>query len=178
MRYAVINRKGGVYKTTLSLMLAEDLRDRGRRVLVVDADIDQGSATEWWLGRLDYESGRVYGKDGIDIIWITDAYEFDYAVQKGFEYDDVVFDGRPAGEIAGVLSGVADVVLIPYFGKADKPMAERTAELVRRVNPNAEVHLERLDIPYYESVREDGWSAVDTEYRKLVRERYWERLCG
>jgi chromosome partitioning protein len=45
---AVVNRKGGVGKTTVAMGLASAARDRGDRVLVIDAD-PQASAT-WVLG--------------------------------------------------------------------------------------------------------------------------------
>ena len=48
---AVVNRKGGVGKTTLAVNVAAGFARRGRRVLLVDMD-SQGSATRWLLGEL------------------------------------------------------------------------------------------------------------------------------
>ena len=48
---AVVNRKGGVGKTTLAVNVAAGFARRGRRVLLVDM-VSQGSATRWLLGEL------------------------------------------------------------------------------------------------------------------------------
>lgn len=49
MIIGILNGKGGVGKTTLSLLLAEDLRRRYGTVEVWDADM-QGSASDWAAG--------------------------------------------------------------------------------------------------------------------------------
>ena len=46
MIYAFLNQKGGVGKTTLSIHTAAELSNRGRRVLLIDAD-PQGSSLGW-----------------------------------------------------------------------------------------------------------------------------------
>jgi cellulose biosynthesis protein BcsQ len=43
---AVVNQKGGAGKTTLTMLLAGSLADRGKRVLVADADV-QNTALHW-----------------------------------------------------------------------------------------------------------------------------------
>ena len=45
------NQKGGVGKSTLSLLVAEQLAQSGREVIFLDND-PQGNSTQWFLKRL------------------------------------------------------------------------------------------------------------------------------
>jgi chromosome partitioning protein len=49
---AMVNRKGGVQKTTTTVNTADALARRGKRVLVIDVDTQQASATTWIGGDL------------------------------------------------------------------------------------------------------------------------------
>jgi len=105
MVIAVVQRKGGVGKTTIAISLAGDLYRRGLAVQVIDAD-PQRSATEWAaLGQLPFavselplEIGRAAGwaqmiRSLPDTITIIDTPPHEYAV--------------------GAAAAVADVMLLP-----------------------------------------------------------------
>ena len=50
MIVGVLNQKGGVGKTTLSIGIAAELARQGTRVLLIDAD-PQGSSLDWAAAR-------------------------------------------------------------------------------------------------------------------------------
>ena len=50
MKIAVSNQKGGVGKTTTSLCVAQELRSRGYRVLLIDTDA-QCNSTKFYEAR-------------------------------------------------------------------------------------------------------------------------------
>ena len=71
------NQKGGVGKSTLSLLVAEQLAKSGREVISLDND-PQGNSTQWFLNRLtdaDYPLilGKLQSKNLYNLLqeWIT-----------------------------------------------------------------------------------------------------------
>ena len=67
---AVVNQKGGVGKTTVTLGLASAAMEAGRRVLVVD--LDPQGATSWVLG-VEPDDGLPTVADGLDKGPVADA---------------------------------------------------------------------------------------------------------
>jgi chromosome partitioning protein len=51
-----LNHKGGVLKTTITVNLSAALAKLGKKVLVIDADLQQ-NLTSWLIGPLEYEDG-------------------------------------------------------------------------------------------------------------------------
>ena len=100
MIVALVNRKGGVGKTTSSVYLAAVMRSESRNVLLVDTDPEAGARKMADAGLLPYPvvqadlrslSGAVKGWDG-----------------------DVVIDTPPNdGEIIYKAAGLADEVIVP-----------------------------------------------------------------
>ncbi len=105
MIISFLNQKGGVGKTTLAVHLSAALIQRGRTVLLVDAD-PQGSALDWSASRQAPALFPVVGLPTKNL-----AREI---IPHTAHYDDIVIDGPPrVNELARAAIIAADVVLIP-----------------------------------------------------------------
>lgn len=101
----VLNQKGGVGKTTLSVNIAAALARTGKRVLLIDAD-PQGSALDWAAAR---EGAPLFAVVGLP----KPSIHKELAL-VGEGYDVVVIDGPPrVTDLARSAIMASDVVLIP-----------------------------------------------------------------
>lgn len=91
MRITVGNLKGGVSKTTSSILLALALAALGYRVLLVDAD-EQGSASDWAENTEDWPVNVVV------VPWATRDLAKRVAQVAG-DYDAIVIDTGPGNEV-------------------------------------------------------------------------------
>jgi len=131
---SIINTKGGVGKTSISLGLAEVLADRGERVLAVDADGPQASLTD----RCKLISGSydlpfaVDGSEEMDIedqtkAWAATMKRINRALRSAPTYDHVIIDGPPShAEVQKAMIARSDFVLIPVVTDAMSPRAARS----------------------------------------------------
>src|ERR1700678_4123952 len=105
MIVSVVNQKGGVGKTTLSIHIADGLAKRGRKVALIDADA-QSSPLLWSASRQAETLFPVMGM----------PKETLYQELQGLtaSFDDIVIDGPP--RVATILKAAiaaADLVLVP-----------------------------------------------------------------
>lgn len=105
MIISVLNQKGGVGKTTLSLNIAAQLAAEGKRVMLLDAD-PQGSSLDWAAAREVESCFTVVG-----LPKATLHKEISKFVQ---DYDHIIIDGPPrVTDLARSAIMAADIVLIP-----------------------------------------------------------------
>lgn len=105
MIIGVLNQKGGVGKTTLSVNLAASLTRQGSRVLLIDAD-PQGSSLDWAAAR---NGSPLFSVVGFPRPTIHKEIE-----QIGQGYDHIIIDGPPrVTDLARSAILTSDIVLIP-----------------------------------------------------------------
>ena len=105
MIIGVLNQKGGVGKTTLSVNLAAELTRMGSRVLLIDADL-QGSALDWAAAR--------EGEPLFSVVGLPRATLHKEVGTIGKGYEHIIIDGPPrVTDLARSAIMASDVVLIP-----------------------------------------------------------------
>lgn len=107
MRIAITNLKGGVGKTTIAINLAAVFAHRGKKVCIMDTDLEQRSSMEWAGNRPETVPHiPVYG---------TTGKQLNREVAKLNEENDlVIIDGTPQlSELAERTILASDVLVIP-----------------------------------------------------------------
>ena len=105
MIVSVVNQKGGVGKTTLSIHLADGLAKRGRKVALIDADA-QNSSLLWSASR--------HGDTLFPVLGMPKETLYQELQGLKTAFDDIVIDGPP--RVATILKAAiaaADLVLVP-----------------------------------------------------------------
>ena len=105
MIISVLNQKGGVEKTTLSIHIASTLALAGKSTILIDADV-QRSALDWAASR---EIEPIFNVVGIS----TNSIHKEVRLLEE-KYDFIVIDGPPRiYDVAKSAIAASDVILIP-----------------------------------------------------------------
>jgi chromosome partitioning protein len=176
---AVVQQKGGVGKTTLTINLAAAAHLSGLRTLVADMD-RQGSAFDWWRARADGSK-----LDGLDVQRADRALSLPQIQRLSRGYDVVLLDGGKLGELTQAAAVAADVVLFPVrpgifdmwamqstlesIDRADLVRAELDRAPIRRAYAlnNAPVR-SRLAREAEEALRADGSNLLGVVHQRVA----------
>lgn len=126
MIISLINQKGGVGKTTLSIHLASTIALAGKKVLLVDADA-QRSALDWAAAREEEPLFTVVGMPSNILHRQVKLMEKDY--------EFIVIDGPPrVYDVAKSCIAASDIILIPIQPSPyDVWSAEEVVKLINEV---------------------------------------------
>lgn len=149
---SLINQKGGVGKTTLSLHMATAFQLHGYNTILLDLD-PQSSATEWYDSR----------EDEFPAVRSIQPSRLEKTLEQAreIETDVVILDTAPHTESTAVAAARAsDLILVPCQPKImDLRAMRRTADLLRLVKTDAFVILNA--VPHQGTVTDEAQEAIE-----------------
>lgn len=119
--YAVVSQKGGVGKSSAAVSIGAYHSQRGKRVLIVDFDLGNGSAKRWHDERASKPTAAMAR------LVVLVSNNLTHIGEVAEDFDVVVLDGLPFGGATSVkLASVAHRVIIPT--NADDDELEKAAK--------------------------------------------------
>lgn len=133
MIISILNQKGGVGKTTLSVHIASTLALAEKKVLLIDADV-QRSALDWAASR---RSDPIFTVVGIS----TNTIHKEIQLLKQ-NYDFIIIDGPPrVYDVARSAIAASDVIVIPVQPSPyDVWSAKEVVDLINEVREPLQVY--------------------------------------
>lgn len=120
---SLVNQKGGVGKTTLSINIASYFAKKGHDTLIIDAD-PQGSVSQWQ---------NIVNNKTIDVIHHPEATLHKHAGKLTKRYRYTIIDAPPAlGDISQSAMLASNIVIVPVSPSAlDLWSGNETVEMVK-----------------------------------------------
>ncbi|HEY1700977.1 MAG TPA: ParA family protein [Trebonia sp.] len=153
---AVLNQKGGVGKSMLTMSLCQNGARSGARQLAVDVD-PQGTT---------YSFSRLMDNPGYDFVHETDATELT-KIQQLRNYDEIIVDSPGSLEGRDVLQEIlkrATYVLIPYDNEVESMEPTlTTAQVVKASGKPYGVVVTKVDPRRSDTFVKEAWELLDGE---------------
>lgn len=132
--FSVVNQKGGVGKSTITINLARAIQNDGASVAVIDCD-PQGTTTDWGALNATVEKGNFFPVHHYHI------KDLPARLVEFQAYDCVIIDGAPRlEELSVAIIKVSDIILIPIQPSPNDVWASISfVELVKerqKIKPN------------------------------------------
>lgn len=160
MIYTIGGIKGGSGKTTLAVTLAVLLSQKGRKVLLVDAD-KQATATDFSQWRTES-----LGQTGFTSIQLADIQVRNEVLKMKADYDDVIIDagGRDTASQRAALV-VSDILLTPFAPKSfDIWTLEQVSELITEMqvaNPDLKAYAVLNKVDYNQKDQSEAKNYIE-----------------
>lgn len=175
MIYTIGGIKGGSGKTTIAVSMAVLLSQMGRKVLLVDADV-QATATEFSRWRTES-----LGDTGFTSIQLAEMQVRNEVRKLEANYDDIIIDagGRDTASQRAALI-VSDLVIVPFAPRSfdiwTLEQVERLVEEMQMANPDLRAYAVLNKVDKNERDRKDALQYIqESGVFQVLQSQLFER---